>query len=879
MNSKNKNVQQDKKEMEKLVTQEYIPFDMLNEGNNRIEKAKTFSIPLKAAKQLNYLSGNSEMKLYITLLTITFSLLRLYNKSDKLSLVVPEIRQGNPKQGDVSLLELSVNITRNIKFYECLDEVKKVVKESIIDPKCIAKKSETETYYSLTSDKNQKKFGVVTSYKGLHDNIDPNRIQYDLLIEWKKENNQIIGKINYDSSKYYIKTINRIIENLINITNKLIENRENNIGNMPLLLKDEIEAQCKISKGKKINYPSEENLISLFQKQAAITPNRKAITYAEVSYSYLELDNLSDNVAANIKKKKIDKQSPIGLNMTRSAEMVIAILGILKSGHSYLPLDIYLPDKRKEYIINKSEIKIMISDHSLSRNYGVDKCNYWDIVKRTDEVNNTNYDIKPTDIAYVIFTSGTSGKPKGVTVAHKSVVNLIWGLKSEIFSKLPEYLQIGMLSSHNFDASVQIMFPSLVLGHTLHVAKDEVRAEGKNLWGFLEDKKIQLSDATPSHLKLMNNTSIETNLQNLKMIIVGGEKFNNSVRKKFLNKLGNETVEIVNAYGPTECTVQSSHFIVPSEWDEESIPIGNPMPNEEVYVCDEYNNLVPKGVFGELYISGDGISEGYINDEKLTKKKFVKIPELTDSLLYKTGDVVRWRNDNLLEFANRNDNQVKIRGHRIELDEIKNTLLKFKEKEQLIKDAVVTSLSTSSSGDFICAYFQSNEKIDINEIRSYMQKTIPNYMVPKYFIQLEKFPLNLSGKIDTNTLPDPRNYYSNIEVNLKNERTRGEDDIEGKIIDLFSEILELPQEYIKVNESFFDLGGSSFNIVELSNKISEKFDKEITAIDLFQYTTVREISLLIKENKTVASEVYTDGNDNEDQLESIIENIRGDSDG
>lgn len=879
MNSKNKNAQFEKKEMERLVTQEYIPFDIRNESSNRIEKAKAFSIPLKVAKQLNYLSGNSEMKLYITLLTITFSLLRLYNKSDELSLVVPEISQGKSKQEDDSLLELNVNITRNIQFHECLDEVKKVVKESITDPKRITKKSEIETYYSPTNDKNQKKFGVVTSYKGVHENIDTNSIQYDLLIEWKKENNQIIGKINYDSSKYYTKTINRIIENLINITNKLIENRTNNIGNMSLLLKDEIESQYKISKGKKINYPSEENLISLFQKQVAINPNRKAITYDEVSYSYLELENLSNNVAANIKKKKIDTQNPIGLNMTRSAEMIIAILGILKSGHSYLPLDIYLPDKRKEYIINKSKMKIMISDHSKSRNYGVDKYNYWDIVKKTEEINNTNYDINPTDIAYVMFTSGTSGKPKGVTVAHKNVINLIWGLKSEIFSKLPKYLQIGMLSSHNFDASVQIMFPSLVLGHTLHIAKDEVRAEGKNLWEFLEDKKIQLSDATPSHLKLMNSNSIKTNLQNLKMIIVGGEKFNNSVRKNFLNKLGNETVEIVNAYGPTECTVQSSHFIVPSEWNEESIPIGNPMPNEEVYVCDENNNLVPKGVFGELYISGDGISNGYINDEKLTKEKFVKIPELTDSLLYKTGDVVRWRNDNTLEFANRNDNQVKIRGHRIELDEIKNTLLKFNENKQLIKDVVVISLSTTKSDDFICAYFQSNKKVDINEMRSYMQKAIPNYMVPKYFIQLEKFPLNLSGKIDTNTLPDPRNYYFNIEENLKNERTHREDGIEEKIIDLFSEILELPQEYIKVNESFFDLGGSSFNIVELSNKISEKFDKEITVIDLFQYTTVREISSLIKGNKTDESEVYTDGNNNEDQLESIIENIRGDSDG
>ncbi|WP_275351113.1 non-ribosomal peptide synthetase [Xenorhabdus bovienii] len=590
---------------------------------------------------------------------------------------------------------------------------------------------------------------------------------------------------------------------------------------------------------------------ALFMKRVKMHPTRIAVTDAHASFSYAELDELSHLFAFEMLKQGVAKNDTVGIHMKRSCSAIIVMLAVLKIGAKYCPFDVNWPIKRKIYVKDTAAIKYLVVSHDTACE--LSDCNSI-IYGSTDSTTNTSLDAEFNDAeagdsAYVIFTSGSTGNPKGVEVSHGAVINLVQGLHERVYKNYQGSLNVSMISALSFDASVQQLYPSLLLGHTLHIVPDDMRRDGRKVVEFWNENNIHIADCTPTHLRMIHTQFNEQAICcSVNHLMIGGELLEKHNWHNFA-KCWQSVPNASNAYGPTECCVQSTSF----EFNDSrqihttTIPIGFPMPGEKVVLIDDFLRILPEGAIGEIAIAGQGLAKGYINNPELTAQKFVLID---GERYYRTGDLAQYVGDVGLVYLGRLDNQVKINGYRIELGEIEiaiqQVMTELSSTNQFdakpICDVFVTVNSQDSDNKFLVAYLYSNIEFISDDIKSALAERLPDYMVPAYFIQLEEFPQNSSGKIDIARLPDPSNFIVNKRVIPCSNET------EEKILGLWSEILNTKKENISSCDNFFDLGGSSFKLVQLSLSLGELFNKEIEVVDLFQYTTIKQQAELIDGN-------------------------------
>ncbi|MFW0810244.1 non-ribosomal peptide synthetase [Bacillus pumilus] len=831
------------------------------------------SFPVAMNHSLKQLCGDSDLRLFIVLTTAAFGLLQRYSGKTELMVTVPTMEQSANQSAINHMLPLKAEIEPHMSFSAGLEVVKQSFQEAVRHQNYPVHILMDELWRSIEEDK--KRVNLACAFEPLHGQADREQLHADVLIVWKKEQDHLHAEVHWDASIYDDHMMEQFSSHFMGFTEQCLETPEQTMSTHSFLSDMEKSQLFDSFQGESLAYPVDRDIVSLFQQQVQLHPARTAVVFGTTSYTYEEVDRLSDRIALRLSQSQLTRETPVGLRMYRSAELVIAILGILKAGYAYLPIDVHLPIERIRYMLKNSGATAIVSDAEGHEGLDVEIHVIQDMLQESSIKENLTWSISPSDMAYVLYTSGTTGHPKGVVIEHRHVINLVYGMKTRFFDLLPDPLQVGMLASHIFDASVQTLFPALLLGHTLHIAKDEVRMDGHALWSFYQEHHIQLSDVTPSHLKLMNKAATQSkqDLPALKMLLVGGEVFTKELMDQFLQHISGKKPIMINAYGPTECTVQSSSFLIPQDWDEQVIPIGQPMPNEHIFICDAQRELVPIGVFGELYIAGDGVGRGYINHPDLSKEKFIKKPELSSGVLYGTGDLARWRFDGLLEFAKRNDGQVKIRGYRVELEEIRRAILDDPHMQGLIQDVIVIPKETQDQDQYICAYMMAKQVIDQRALRQSLSERLPGYMVPRHVIQIEQFPLNLSGKLDIQALPNPEDQLAD---NQEPVTIQAHNETEQKLVRIFASILQVPASQIRIDEPFFDLGGNSFNIVELSNKVKEEFQQELTVMELFQYTTVSQIAAQLK-NKASGQEkqIEDDGENEADDLESAAQLLGG----
>ncbi|MDP4147320.1 MAG: amino acid adenylation domain-containing protein, partial [Bacillota bacterium] len=647
---------------------------------------------------------------------------------------------------------------------------------------------------------------------------------------------EIMLKLNYNGSVYdeqYIKMISKHIENVLK---EVTENPEKKISEIEMLTEEERQKILFGFNDTKAEYPKDKTIYELFEEQVEKTPENIAVVYEEKELSYRELNEKANQLARVLREKGVGPDKIVGIMVERSLEMIVGIMGIIKAGGAYLPIDPEYPKERIEYMLEDSKADILLTQTQL-----VGKSEFSGNIIKIDredlyvgESSNLQKANTSSALAYVIYTSGSTGKPKGVMIEHRSVINFICGTSQKV--DITRNYTILALTTMSFDIFLLETLLPLVEGMKVIVVSDKAKNDAVVLNEIITKNNVNIIQATPSRVSLLTNKYKDaTSLSKVKKLLIGGEALPENLLKMFKEI---KSTEIFNMYGPTETTVWSS---ISQVTHKETITIGKPIANTRIYIVDKNNKLQPVGVPGELCISGDGLARGYLNRPELTEEKFIPNPYKTGERLYKTGDLARWLPDGNIEFIGRIDHQVKIRGFRIELGEIESQLLKHEE----IKEAVVIDRADKEGNKHLCAYVVSDKEITVTELREHLAKELPDYMIPAYFIQLENIPLTPNGKINRKALPEPEG-----EINIGVEYAAPRNEVEEKIVKVWSEILGV--EKIGIDDNFFVLGGHSIKALDLASKLNG-LNISLKVSEVYTYPTIRKITDFIKlENLSIS---------------------------
>ncbi|MEW7293168.1 amino acid adenylation domain-containing protein [Aquimarina sp. 2304DJ70-9] len=664
---------------------------------------------------------------------------------------------------------------------------------------------------------------------------------------------EIQVQIDYNQNVYSETTIHQILSHFENVIEQLIIDKDSCITNLRLVSEEEKNVLQQKLNNTQINYPKDLNIIDLFLKQVDENPKQIAIKCGDSAISYEELNEKSSQVACALTEFGVKSDTIIGLLMDRSIDTIIGMLGILKAGGAYLPIDINYPKDRKEYIIQDSGTSLILTTTAF------------------DEVNELNADLQvlyieqafektistadlainnvgsPSDLCYVIYTSGTTGNPKGVMIEHHNVVRLFFNEKPLFdFTSNDTWT---MFHSHCFDFSVWEIYGALLFGGKLIIIPQLIAKDTKAYLNILKQEKVTVLNQTPSafyNLIQAELSCLDTSLE-LRYVIFGGEALNPRKLKQWKEKYPD--IKLINMFGITETTVHVTYKEITEHEIHNNISnIGKPISTLSTIVLDKYQNLVPKGVIGELYVGGSGVARGYLNKAELTKEKFILNPYNPEEKLYRSGDLARILDSWELEYMGRIDHQIQLRGYRIELGEIENKLLTHPK----VDEAVVT-VKERSGDKYILAYYKSIDNLDENELRHFLLDKLPDYMLPSYFIELEEIPLTSNGKLDTKALPEPKLADITASSKPKNEIQKG-------LVKIWSDILEIENEKIGIHSNFFDIGGNSLKLMKMVDKINSTFEVEITVAQVFAYPEISMLAQFLgnETNNNVESEEETD---------------------
>ena len=668
--------------------------------------------------------------------------------------------------------------------------------------------------------------------------------KFDLSLEVIPMGNEFSLRFEYCTKLFDEDFIERLSSHYINILNAILENTEIKIADIDMLSKEERDQILYDFNNTAVDYPRDKTIVDLFEEQVGKTPDNIAVVFEDQKLTYRELNEKANQLARFLVSAGVSNNSIVGIMLPRSLEMMISILAVLKSGAAYLPIDPDYPSDRIEYILNDSNAKLLISFSDISKALS---CNTTminldtlcsELANLSDK--NLSLSINHEDLAYIIYTSGSTGKPKGVKLKHLSLSNLTNYCNHYVeYLKDNQYRAVVSVTTVSFDIFIFETLISLQKGLKLVIANGKEQNIPTCLDELIKNEKIEIIQTTPSRMQLFySNISSMPHFSQLKFITLAGEQLPISLVKNL--KLS-ANCKVYNGYGPSETTVFSTLTDVTHK---ESMTIGKPLFNTQIYILSRDNQLCPIGIPGEICISGDGVGYGYINRDELTQKSFVPNPFIPSSIMYKTGDLGYYDANGEIVCLGRLDNQIKIRGLRIELEEIEKTLLAI---PHITHCAVIKSVDENAH-EFLCAYFVKNGPTDISHVRNVLYKKLPNYMVPQYFIELEELPYTPNGKIDKKMLPAPK-----IEVNKKVVAARNK--IDTVLIDIFKDLLKL--ETVSIEDSLYDLGGDSLTSINIATSIYNQLGLAITIKDIFEHPTVKDLSdyLATLSSKNVENEI------------------------
>jgi amino acid adenylation domain-containing protein len=683
--------------------------------------------------------------------------------------------------------------------------------------------------------------------------------QLDLTVEMVERQTGLFGVIKYNADLFDLATIERMARHFEALLQGIVAHPEQRVSALPLLTEQEHHQMLVRWNQTKVDYPRDKCIHDLFEAQVQRTPEAIAVVSEDQPFTYRQLNDKADVLARRLKRVGVASGALVGLCVERSAEMLVAVLGIIKAGAAYLPLDPDHPKKRLDFILDDARATVLVTQPEVLAKLPFDAVtpraeDFWAKgrsgvegstlrilrlnareVDKKIEVEEHSGDGRTDNLAYVIYTSGSTGTPKGVQISHRAVVNFLISMAREPgMTAQDTMLAVTTLS---FDiAALELLLP-LTVGGRVVIAKREVAIDGLRLGKLLADSKATVMQATPATWRLM----VESGWQGLSHlnILCGGEALPAELAQELLPRCGS----LWNMYGPTEATIWSTTCRVTSA---ERITLGKPIANTEIYVLNEDYQPVPVGVPGELYIGGDGLAKGYLYRPELTAERFVRHPfnNSDGARLYKTGDIVACDADGQIRYIGRADHQVKIRGYRVELGEIERLIGRHAAGSQ----AVVVEREVLKGEKGLVSYIVASKEhpVRVAELRRSLQEELPDYMVPSRFVALEQFPLSPNGKIDRSALPVPEQDSSDIETTFIPPQTP----TERILAEIWSTVLRI--ETVSVEDNLFYSGGHSLTCVYLSAEIYDKMGIRLPVSTILQHPTIRAIGRILDSLKTKA---------------------------
>ena len=861
----------------------HLPSDRPRPPEQRFEGDRIRCILSPELSQgLNKLSREKGVTLFMTLLTAFNILLNRYTGETDILVGTPIANRTRSELDGligffVNTLVLRTDLAGNPSFSETLKQVRETATDAYdhqdLPFEMLVEALQPERNMSYTP-LFQVMFGLeneivnVIDLEGIKATPQPlefKTAKFDLSLSIQVKEAGLIASWEYNTDLFEQSTIERLSGHFINLLTGIIANPEQSIAQLPLLTENE---RCQLLvdwNQTHIDYQPELCLHQLFEQQVKLNPDAIAVRLENEFLTYQELNNRANQLAHYLQSLGVKADGLVGIFVERSLEIMVGILGILKAGGAYVPLDINYPKERITYLLEDSQLSILLTQSQLlgqlPQFQGTTICldQDWSIIAKQSTVNPI-VEVDQHNLAYIIYTSGSTGKPKGVMIEHRSVVNyILTAIREYNFTSDDKTLQF---SSICFDASVEEIFCGLLAGATLVLRTEDMLRSSEDFWQYCQKWQLTVLSFPTAYWHQLVSELTPTALQiitNIKLIIVGGEAIQPAKVKQWHQNTVHYSPlpKLFNAYGPTETTVAATLYEFTSPTIT-NVPIGKPISNTQAYILDTFLQPVPVGVAGELHIGGAGLARGYLNRPELTQEKFISNPFEEEGLipptslnkvsnepskLYKTGDLCRYLPDGNIEYLGRIDNQVKIRGFRIELGEIETVL----SQHSAVKTAIVIAREDETEQKRLVAYVvpqtegisaqQEQSLLAVNELRQFLKAQLPEYMVPSAFVILESLPLTSNGKVDRRALPAP-------DFQSEEQYIAPRNPIEEILTSIWVKVLKVEQ--VGIHDNFFELGGHSLLATQLISRIRKAFKVEMPLRELFVAPTVAALAQVIK---------------------------------
>ena len=642
-------------------------------------------------------------------------------------------------------------------------------------------------------------------------------------IDNRDDNNTHTINIDYQTAVFKDeREVEYIVRRLEYILAQIVNEASTDIKGVDIIPQEEKKLVLEQFNDTYVEYPREKCIHELFTEQAKRTPDKTALIFEDKKFTYKQLDEMSNSLAYFLREKGVKRNDIVPIIARRSWHVIVAMLGIMKAGGTYLPIADNYPEQRIREIINETKCRVILKYHINTNienrlQINLDSFDYKFKIQSLQNINDID------DSSYVIYTSGSTGKPKGITQTHRCLYNLLLWQNENLNPENKNILADTIIS---FDVSVQEILYCLIGGGCLHFTSEKVKENTDLFLKYIIDNDIKIIFTTPSYFSVVYSMDNERVLESVSDIIFAGEKL--TLESEFIRKAYKNNINIWNQYGPAE-----THVVTNKTVNNDDITIGSPIANTQIYILDKNNKPLPIGVPGELCIAGEGVGKGYLNRPELTAEKFVPNPFATEEnhhgkIMYHTGDLACWRTDGEIEYLGRIDTQVKIRGLRIELGEIENVMSGFAG----IQLTAVADKRDENNHQYLVGYYTSEQEIDEKKLRIHLSSKLAKYMIPNYFMRLDTMPVTASGKIDRKNLPVPD--FTIMEKDYVAPVT----EMETNLCKLLGEILHI--EKVGVEDDFFEYGGDSLGAIEYVAK-AHGVGVEMSLQNVFDYPTVRSL--------------------------------------